>query len=230
MDLPELAGVAALVARRHGATRFRWRFRDGPALFEAFYADEPLLRDGLGSFRPLIVSCVDSGRIDPGSPWSCLYRVRRNGYTGMLFADPTLPLGDYRRLRRLLGIEFPSAGPAWSPASFLSGAQASSGCVAERWDAHRIRAARDLPALLREGVEESEKVWWCGWRQNPEGTHMSRENYLKTMRWLGLAVADACRLLDVSTKWTDDRSKAIGSFPEDAVEYVRDHYSSRSSK
>ena len=37
MDLPVLTKVSDLVLREYNATRFKWRFSDGKACFEAFY-------------------------------------------------------------------------------------------------------------------------------------------------------------------------------------------------
>lgn len=56
MDLPILTRVSGFVLHEYNATRFRWRFRDGGACFEAFYSSDPLEYDGHGAYCPLMWS------------------------------------------------------------------------------------------------------------------------------------------------------------------------------
>lgn len=61
MDLPILTRVSGFVLHEYNATRFRWRFRDGGACFEAFYSSDPLEYDGHGAYCPLMVAYVPDG-------------------------------------------------------------------------------------------------------------------------------------------------------------------------
>lgn len=211
MDLPVLTKVSNLVLREYNATRFKWRFSDGKACFEAFYSSDPLEHDGHGSYRPLMVAYVPDGSMGEAS-WAHVYQVRRDRSTGMLFADPYLG-HDMGNLMRILGIVGRHGGNPWSARKFLDHVQSSSAGISSHWSSHRIRTALDLPAAYRKDVEESDKVYWCGWRQNPPGKHQSEANYQKTLRWLGGEIAELCRSMNVSTCWSADPDAARTDFP-----------------
>lgn len=219
MDLPILTRVSGFVLHEYNATRFRWRFRDGGACFEAFYSSDPLEYDGHGAYCPLMVAYVPDGSIGTMS-WAHIYRVRMNRGTGILFTDPYIGngIGD---LMRILGITGHPSGNPWSARKFLDHVQSSSFDVSSHWSVHRIRTALDLPAVYRKGVEESDKVYWCGWRQNPPGRHQSETNYRKTLRWLGREIAELCRSMDVSTCWSADPDASRADFPLTLADFRR---------
>lgn len=89
MDLPILTRVSGFVLHEYNATRFRWRFRDGGACFEAFHSSDPLEYDGYGAYCPLMVAYVPDGSMGTMS-WAHIYRVRMNRGTGILFTTPIL--------------------------------------------------------------------------------------------------------------------------------------------
>lgn len=189
----------------------RYRAFISAGVFEAFYSSDPLEHDGHGSYRPLMVAYVPDGSMGEAS-WAHVYQVRRDRGTGMLFADPYLG-HDMGNLMRILGIVGRHGGNPWSARKFLDHVQSSSAGISSHWSSHRIRTALDLPAAYRKDVEESDKVYWCGWRQNPPGKHQSEANYQKTLRWLGGEIAELCRSMNVSTCWSADPDAARTDFP-----------------
>lgn len=219
MDLPELTRACTTIQERYDARRFKWRFEDGPAVFEAFYDGDTLERDEHGCYAPLFVSFAPAEKGD-GRRWAHVYRIRKSR-NAMLFANPLLGGTDYYALRDILGIRGTGGGPAWSPANFLERAQRSAGTIPGNWSSHRIRTAMDLPGSYRRNVEESDKVYWCGWRRNAPDQKQTMRNYHKTSRWLGKTIADECRTCNISTCWTDDPEKAR-TFPANIIELQRE--------
>lgn len=62
----------------------------------------------------------------------------------------------------------------------------------------------------RNDVEESKKIYFCGWRDNTvRGETVTPHNLHKTKRLLGEPSFQACRRKNLSSCWTDDKSKAI---------------------
>ena len=212
MDLPVLTKVSDLVLREYNATRFKWRFSDGKACFEAFYSSDPLEHDGHG-----ILSAID-GRLRSG--WfhgRSVLGARLSGTQGPWYGNAIRrPLswtryGESHAHSRYRGAS--CGGNRWSARKFLDHVQSSSAGISSHWSSHRIRTALDLPAAYRKDVEESDKVYWCGWRQNPPGKHQSEANYQKTLRWLGGEIAELCRSMNVSTRWSADPDAARTDFP-----------------
>lgn len=55
----------------------------------------------------------------------------------------------------------------------------------------------------RRMVEEVDKIYFCGWRNNPKGYNVSDMNIEKTRSAFGDKVADICKEKNVSSCWTD---------------------------
>jgi hypothetical protein len=53
-------------------------------------------------------------------------------------------------------------------------------------------------------VEEADKIYFCGLRNNPNGQKVSNANYEKTMLAFGKKTADAFRKENKSTRWSDN--------------------------
>lgn len=210
IDLPKLTEVDREVFKRFNATRFKWRFRDGPALFEAFYANESLEKDEKGKYAPLIVSYIPENR-EKQTVWVHAYRVRKNGSTGMLFADSYLG-EDYGGLHDILHIGRSGNGPPWSPGEFLERAQRESAGVPGNWPRHVIRNGDDIPESYRRNVEESDKIYWAGMKQWTL-KRQSKRNAEKTQRICGQEVQKYCKDYNYSTCWTDDPSRGKGNIP-----------------
>lgn len=76
----------------------------------------------------------------------------------------------------------------------------------------RDRARPTDLATWRSDVEEADKKFLCGWRDNNAyGTQVSATNLAKTLEWLGQAAHDWCIQYNISTRWTHEASLALGT-------------------
>lgn len=67
----------------------------------------------------------------------------------------------------------------------------------------------DVVHVYRD-VEEADKVYLCGWRDNTlRKEHVSDSNLAKTRRMIDQAAHDFCKRHNHSTCWTNDPSRAI---------------------
>jgi hypothetical protein len=62
----------------------------------------------------------------------------------------------------------------------------------------------DFVARFWDDVEEADKVYFVGWRNNPVGAHVTAENLAKTERLIGRGAREACARLNISSCWTAD--------------------------
>lgn len=68
---------------------------------------------------------------------------------------------------------------------------------------------RDI-SVYRRDVEESAKIYFCGWLDNTKaGNKVTPGNLMKTRRWLGEKAYERCRDRNISSRWTDDPQKAV---------------------
>jgi hypothetical protein len=68
-------------------------------------------------------------------------------------------------------------------------------------------------AKLSRDVDEADKVHFCGWRINDGiSSNVSPENLGKTLRICGYAAHTVCASHNISSRWTDDASKAVEYF------------------
>lgn len=122
----------------------------------------------------------------------------RAGY----IVDCTLARDTYKALCRALDIKYNPANP-FSPKAFLESFAGSIPSSAGR-------LAAPTPSELigyRSDVEESEKKYFCGWRDNTiVGKKVTPENLHKTRRILGEAAHDVCKRKNLSSCWTPDKS------------------------
>ncbi|WP_020161271.1 DUF6037 family protein [Methylobacter marinus] len=69
-------------------------------------------------------------------------------------------------------------------------------------------------AVLSRDVEEADKIHFCGWRPHDGVNSNARSGNLhKTLRLCGAAAHKVCREYNISSRWTDDASKAVPYYP-----------------
>lgn len=108
----------------------------------------------------------------------------------------------YYKLCEILGLRRDPANP-FTPSVFLQRVNMAIVGVA-----FRKTTPRDLSRYRRD-VEEADKIWFCGWRDNTsEGKHVTSMNLIKTRRWLGEQAYLRCKEKNISSRWTDDKTKA----------------------
>jgi hypothetical protein len=67
-------------------------------------------------------------------------------------------------------------------------------------------------AAYRRDVEDSARIYFCGWRDNTaHGERVSETNLHKTQRLLGERAYQNCRRRNMSSCWTDDQSRRVDS-------------------
>jgi len=65
-------------------------------------------------------------------------------------------------------------------------------------------------AQLRRDVEDSEKIYFFGWRVNEiKNSKVSPENLDKTRKICGMATYEFCKKNNISSCWTDDAAKEV---------------------
>lgn len=68
-------------------------------------------------------------------------------------------------------------------------------------------------AYYKKNVEESEKIYFCGWFDNEKvGKHVKPKNLEKTKEVLGNEAYEMCSRKNISSCWTADKSSAIEFF------------------
>lgn len=116
-----------------------------------------------------------------------------------------LPDEIYKALCKALGLVYDAAHP-FSTRAFLSDFERHIPAVVfslSKPEPHDI-------AIYRSDVEENEKIYFCGWRDNtPRGEKVTPRNLHKTIRLLGEQAYQVCSRKNLSSCWTHDKSKSI---------------------
>lgn len=74
---------------------------------------------------------------------------------------------------------------------------------------HRNKPKPHDVASFRRDVEESDKIYFVGWRDNKTRGHkVSKENLEKTRKLLSKEAYEMCKKKNVSSRWSDKRSDA----------------------
>jgi hypothetical protein len=130
---------------------------------------------------------------------------------GYLVEDSELSADDYKKLCKILNLSY-NPGNKFSPTSFLLSFNKHIPSVAVP---AKVPQAHET-ATVRKDVEESDKKYFCGWRNNslPAAT-VTTENLAKTLKWLGKSTHDMCKRRNISSKWTDIESDRKNFFLPD---------------
>ncbi|CAE6811614.1 hypothetical protein R69658_05432 [Paraburkholderia aspalathi] len=182
----KMTALAGLVMRmeQEGVDRCRFRFRLHAGEFDVFF---------FADANPYVLSFGAIGR-------NFYFEVNVNPRT--LDTPAVFDRGDYYSLCEILGLR-PNPENKFTPSAFL---QHLNNAI-EGVEFHPV-TPRDL-ATYRRDVEESAKIWFCGWLDNTTtGNHVTPENLNKTRRWLGEKAYLRCKERNISSRWTDDPSKA----------------------
>lgn len=181
-----MTALAGLTARMEGAAvdRCRFRFRLHAGEFDVFF-----FVDG----NPYVLALGAIGhnfyfeiKIDP-----------RTYETPAVFDKE-----DYYSLCKILGLRR-NPENKFTPSAFLQHLNDAIDGV----EFYPV-TPRDLSPYRRD-VEESAKIWFCGWLDNTTtGHHVTIANLTKTRRWLGEKAYLRCKEKNISSRWTDDQSKA----------------------
>lgn len=207
MDLLTLTEVVAFVEKKHPeALYFAWDFQDGPAAFQATFANKPTIDPDIKEhYYPLAVTqiLIDATK---EKPWEYIYKVRRF-QNEMLNANAYIDDTEkFRQLREILNIGQGKSDQPWSPNKFLGHVDLGSGKVRNNWEDCKISYAKNIPHILRRNVKEADKIYFLGYRRNSAGKQ-TEANYEKTRKWISQEMADWCRKTNHSSCWTDHLRK-----------------------
>lgn len=169
-----------------GITRYKWRFHRGPATFEAIFIfeEEPfeLLLGAIGTHFAISLP------VGPG------FRI-----------DPLLPKPDFLALCDALQLTFDPARK-FKPSDFFDDFDQA---IPKALDLKTGRVQPQDVLAYRRDVPDAAKRFFCGWEDNTkDGGNVSEHNLAKTRAAFGERVYAFCRKYNVSSKWTDDPSRA----------------------
>lgn len=120
--------------------------------------------------------------------------------------NPILGPEDYRTLVKILGLKYDPANP-FKISNFFQDFNSHIPMNAI------IRNSTQPHHLIhyRKNVEEIDKKYFCGWlhHYNKNNGSVSEQNLEKTKQLLSELAAIRCRQYNISSKWTDDQTKAI---------------------
>lgn len=178
----KLTGLSALFKRmeQDGEVRSKIEYRHGKVTFDVlFLIDE--------------------------SPFSLMFGAKGHNVSfefkvGPGFSvNPTIPNDVYRALCKALGLTFDRANP-FRISSFL---EDFSTAVPNLLGTKSKVKPQDV-ARHRRHVEDSDKIYFCGWRDNTKRSeHVTAKNLQKTRELLGEAAYLSCKKRNISTCWTD---------------------------
>jgi hypothetical protein len=118
---------------------------------------------------------------------------------------PTIPNEVYRALCKALGLTFDPTNP-FRISTFL---EDFSTAVPSLLGTKSKAKPQDV-ARHRRHVEDSDKIYFCGWRDNTKRSeHVTPKNLQKTRELLGEAAYSSCKARNISTCWTDHEDDEV---------------------
>jgi hypothetical protein len=179
--------------RAAGLTRYKWRFDHGAALFEVIFIVED-------------------------NPWEILLGAIDKDFAIVLPVRPPFQIQtdlsreEYRALCKALELTYDPNHP-FRPASFFAHLNDNAPQVVEPM-LGRVRPQDVL--YYRRDVEECDKIYFCGWRDNTaRGETVSPGNLEKTRQAFGPTISKFCEQRNISSRWTDNQILARDYFAPD---------------
>ena len=117
--------------------------------------------------------------------------------------DTNLEKEIYKKLIKFLGIKFSSKNP-FSTFKFFEDFSLNIPTNAAQ---SNIVKPEDI-IKYRKNVEEPDKIYFWKWRDNTkQGNNVRNSNLDKTKKLLGIQAYERCKLKNISSCWTDDKTK-----------------------
>lgn len=172
--------------KTQGIDRYRFEYKCGRAVFDVFFF------------------------ID-GSPFLLLFGVKAENFSFEIdvqngfVIDHKLDHDTYKRLCEILGLEYDPERP-FSPWNFFSEFNSKipgSAIATQTAQPHDV-------ALYKRIVEEEDKKYFVGWRDNKKwGTNVQQSNLDKTRELMGERAYKRCKEKNISSCWSDQKDQAI---------------------
>lgn len=144
------------------------------------------------------------------SPFVLLFGAKEHNFSFELKVhrgfnvEPHLDNATYKQLCEALELRYDPDNP-FSPSSFLTDFNHHIPPVA--YPLHKAKPHEIIQ--YRRNVEEVDKIWFCGWRDNViRNQSVTPENLNKTRVLLGERAFQRCRQKNISSCWTDDPARA----------------------
>lgn len=145
------------------------------------------------------------------NPFSLLFGVKKHNLAFELRVEQgfvvtcELPKETYKALCKALGLTY-DPNNKFSVTAFLKDFEKF---IPAAFDSRLSAEPHDI-AVYRSDVEESAKIYFYGWRDNNlRGEQGSERNLHKTRRLLGETAYLVCKSKNLSSCWTDEKSKVI---------------------
>lgn len=184
----KLDGLVALYKsmKTQGIERYRFEYKCGRAVFDVFFF------------------------ID-GSPFLLLFGVKAENFSFEIevqngfVIDHKLDNETYKRLCEILGLDYDPVRP-FSPWNFFSEFNSK---IPKTAIATQVAQPHDV-APYKRIVEEENKIYFVGWRDNQKwGSNVQQSNLDKTMKLLGERAHKRCKEKNISSCWSDKKDQAI---------------------
>ncbi|MDD2358543.1 MAG: DUF6037 family protein [Thiovulaceae bacterium] len=117
--------------------------------------------------------------------------------------DTHIPTDIYNLIFKLLGLTFDKNNP-FNPSVIFEHFNQNMNVNINK--DNQVKAHQLAPYY--SDVEESDKIYFLGWRNNTVNEHVGEKNLDKTRKLLGIEVYNFSKKHNVSTKWTDDQNLA----------------------
>ncbi|MEK4381965.1 DUF6037 family protein [Aeribacillus sp. FSL K6-2848] len=122
----------------------------------------------------------------------------KNGFKIIPYID------NINRFCRILNFEYNPTSP-FKPAIFFKELNSK---IPKNANKQNIPKPHEI-GQYRRNVEEADKIYFCGWRDNnARGHRVSKENLEKTRKLLSYKAYEMCKKKNISSLWTDDPNKA----------------------
>ncbi len=146
------------------------------------------------------------------NPYSLLFGARGHNFSfeisvekGFLINENKLPKEVYSRLAKVLGLKY-DPNNKFRPIFFFEDFNKS---IPSSAHPRNIPKPHEI-AMYRRDVEETHKIYFCGWRDNTSrGQNATEENLEKTKKLLGYETYLICRSKNISSLWTDNERLAV---------------------
>lgn len=127
----------------------------------------------------------------------------RNGYN----IDPVIPREIYNLICQLLNLQYDPNNP-FKPSSIFEHFNQNMNVHIN----HNNHARAHHIAPYYSDIEEADKIYFLGWRNNAAHEHVGASNLDKTRRLLGEEAYQFSERNNVSTRWTADIDSAVEFF------------------
>lgn len=140
------------------------------------------------------------------SPYILLFGARGHNFSFQVpvkpgfFIDENLSTNDYYALIKVLGIKR-NDNNKFRPRFFFDDFNEN---IPTSADPRNIPQPHEI-AIYQRTIEEADKIYFCGWRDNTiDGRQVKDENLAKTKKLLGYETYSICKARNISSKWTDN--------------------------